>query len=142
MGYSDSVRPGRTACYLLFMLTRAPRMTSSHAAGHFNLEHDGYKYGAQVKQADTIMAFGYPLSEWRDALAPSDVDPVAVKNDLTYYEGVTNPGGPVNFTKTSLMDCLAPLHLYKLNFIFGFHREAARGHWWIVEVKRGEAIHQ
>ena len=65
-----------------------------NASGHFNLEYDGYRHGTQVKQADTIMAFGYPLSEWRDALAPSEVDPVAILNDLTYYEGVTNPGGP------------------------------------------------
>lgn len=63
-------------------------------SGHFHPEYDGYKYGTQVKQADTIMAFGYPLSEWKNALAPADVDPVATANDLTYYESVTNPGGP------------------------------------------------
>ena len=68
--------------------------TPFNASGHFDLEHDGYTFGTQVKQADTIMAFGYPVSEWRDALAPSEVDPVAVANDLTYYESVTNPGGP------------------------------------------------
>ena len=33
-----------------------------------------------VKQADTIMAFGYPLSEWRRALAPEKVDPLAEKD--------------------------------------------------------------
>ena len=40
------------------------------------------------------MAFGYPLSEWRAALAPEKVDPIAEMNDLIYYDKVTNPGGP------------------------------------------------
>jgi trehalose/maltose hydrolase-like predicted phosphorylase len=62
--------------------------------GHFHPEFEGYPYGLQVKQADTIMAFGYPLSEWRAALAPEEVDPVAERNDLVYYDKVTNPDGP------------------------------------------------
>jgi trehalose/maltose hydrolase-like predicted phosphorylase len=65
-----------------------------NATGYFHPEFDGYPYGQQVKQADTIMAFGYPLAEWRAALAPEKVDPVAERNDLIYYDRVTNPDGP------------------------------------------------
>jgi len=65
-----------------------------NVSGHFHPEFSGYPYGRQVKQADTIMAFGYPLSEWRAALAPEKVDSIAQKNDLIYYDTVTNPGGP------------------------------------------------
>jgi len=64
-----------------------------NATGHFNPEYEGYKYGTPVKQADTIMAFGYPLGEWKAALAPSTVDRVAIANNLQIYEQAT-PAGP------------------------------------------------
>ena len=64
-----------------------------NSSRHFNPEYEGYKEGTPVKQADTIMAFGYPVGEWKNAMAPATVDRVAIANNLRIYERAT-PAGP------------------------------------------------
>uniref|UniRef100_A0A6Q2Y5Y2 Protein-glucosylgalactosylhydroxylysine glucosidase n=1 Tax=Esox lucius TaxID=8010 RepID=A0A6Q2Y5Y2_ESOLU len=52
---------------------------------NYHPEYDGYKKGQFVKQADTVM-LGYPLG-----LA---MPPKVRRNDLEFYEAVTDPSGP------------------------------------------------
>ncbi|XP_013981556.1 protein-glucosylgalactosylhydroxylysine glucosidase isoform X1 [Salmo salar] len=51
----------------------------------YHPEYDGYKKGQFVKQADTVM-LGYPLG--------LPMTPEVRRNDLEFYEAVTDPGGP------------------------------------------------
>uniref|UniRef100_A0A914D3T7 Uncharacterized protein n=1 Tax=Acrobeloides nanus TaxID=290746 RepID=A0A914D3T7_9BILA len=51
----------------------------------YHPEYDSYTTGTVVKQADTVL-LGYPLLV--------QMDPVVRKNDLIYYQSVTDGGGP------------------------------------------------
>ncbi|TSK13471.1 Protein-glucosylgalactosylhydroxylysine glucosidase [Bagarius yarrelli] len=51
----------------------------------YHPEFDGYKIGSKVKQADTIL-LGFPLE--------MPMSPEVRRNDLEYYEPVTDPLGP------------------------------------------------
>lgn len=67
-----------------------------NASGNFHPEYEGYPYGQTVKQADTIL-MGYP------AMAPM-VEQVR-RNDLTYYEEVTDIDGMLSTLMTRLAYC-------------------------------------
>jgi len=54
-------------------------------SGNFHPEYLGYSYGQTVKQADTIL-MGYP--------AMAKMSEAVRRNDLTYYEEVTDINGP------------------------------------------------